>query len=90
MINTSTSGFASASAGENTTVLVHTQVQAEQTACAMCHTLALPLGDADIAAGGAWICSRCGQRWDAARLATVAAYTAWDRDRAAGRAILES
>jgi hypothetical protein len=26
---------------------------------------------------GEWRCVRCGQRWDAARLAAVAAYAAW-------------
>jgi len=27
-----------------------------------------------LAAGAAWRCPRCGQQWDAGRLATVAAY----------------
>ncbi|HEU4891240.1 MAG TPA: hypothetical protein VFT47_06795 [Vicinamibacterales bacterium] len=40
-----------------------------------------------IEAGGAWRCVRCGQHWDAARLAAVAAYAAWsvDRDRVGRR-----
>jgi hypothetical protein len=41
-----------------------------------------------IEAGGDWVCDRCGQHWDAARLGAVAAYAAWtvDRDRVAARA----
>jgi hypothetical protein len=41
--------------------------------CPLCHTtqsFALPQGGAE------WQCGRCGQRWDAARLATVAEYVA--------------
>jgi len=36
-----------------------------------------------IEAGGDWRCNKCGQHWDAARLATVGAYAEWvgDRDR---------
>ena len=44
--------------------------------CPMCHTSAtLSLSTLD--AGGDWRCVRCGQRSDARRLATVAAYAAW-------------
>ena len=55
----------------------------------MCHTSAGPSQSA-LEAGGDWRCVRCGQRWDAARLATVAAYAAWivDRDRI-GRQVTE-
>lgn len=51
-------------------------------ACPMCHTRA-PLTQPALDAGDAWRCGRCGQHWDAARLAAVAAYAAWvvDRDR---------
>jgi hypothetical protein len=51
--------------------------------CPMCHTSAT-LSQSALEAGGAWRCVRCGQHWDAARLAAVAAYAAWsvDRDRA--------
>jgi len=42
-------------------------------ACPMCHTPARDPLDAD----GSWRCVRCGQQWDLARLATVAAYAAW-------------
>ena len=44
--------------------------------CASCHTADLTTADA-VAAGAHWQCRRCGQPWDAVRLATVAAYTAW-------------
>ena len=50
--------------------------------CPLCHTSAT-LTQRAIETGGDWRCVRCGQRWDAARLATVAAYAAWavDHDR---------
>lgn len=44
--------------------------------CPMCHTGA-PLPQSAIDAGADWRCVRCGQRWDAPRLATVATYTTW-------------
>ena len=47
--------------------------------CPMCHT-STSVTKSAIEAGGAWRCVRCGQHWDAARLAAVAAYTAWDVD----------
>jgi predicted Zn finger-like uncharacterized protein len=47
--------------------------------CPMCHTSAT-LSQSALEAGGDWRCARCGQRWDAARLAAVAAYAAWSRD----------
>lgn len=43
-----------------------------RTTCPMCHSAA-PATQA----GGAWLCGRCGQHWDAGRLATVSAYQAW-------------
>jgi predicted Zn finger-like uncharacterized protein len=51
--------------------------------CPMCHTRA-SLTQSALAAGGDWRCVRCGQYWDAARLAAVAGYAAWvvHRDRA--------
>jgi ribosomal protein L37AE/L43A len=51
--------------------------------CPMCHTRA-SLTRSALDAGGAWRCLRCGQHWDATRLAAVAQYAAWvvDRDRA--------
>jgi hypothetical protein len=50
--------------------------------CPMCHTSAT-LSQSALEAGGDWRCVRCGQHWDAARLAAVAAYAAWsvDHDR---------
>ena len=45
-------------------------------ACPMCHTPA-PLTRHAVDAGSSWRCVRCGQHWDLARLATVAAYAAW-------------
>jgi hypothetical protein len=44
--------------------------------CPMCRTPASLTQDV-IETGGAWRCVRCGQHWDAARLAAVAAYAAW-------------
>lgn len=45
-------------------------------ACPMCHTPS-PLTQSALDAGGEWRCVRCGQHWDARRLAAVAAYAAW-------------
>jgi transcription elongation factor Elf1 len=44
--------------------------------CPMCHAATSLTPDA-IDAGGDWRCGRCGQHWDAVRLATVAAYATW-------------
>ena len=30
-----------------------------------------------VGAGADWHCQRCGQQWDAVRLATIAAYAVW-------------
>ena len=48
--------------------------------CLMCHTPA-SLTQAAVDAGSDWHCVRCGQRWDATRLAAVAAYAAWVDER---------
>lgn len=50
--------------------------------CPMCHTRA-GVTESAIQAGGDWRCVRCGQHWDAVRLAAVAAYADWagDHDR---------
>jgi len=48
--------------------------------CPMCH-MPMPLAQGAMDAGTGWPCSRCGQRWDAARLSTVAAYAAWVVER---------
>ena len=50
--------------------------------CPMCHTPA-SLTQSDLDAGAGWRCGRCGQRWSATRLSTVAAYAASVADRAA-------
>jgi hypothetical protein len=54
--------------------------------CLLCHTPA-SLTQSALDAGGDWRCARCGQRWDAARLATFTAYAAWvlSRDAATTR-----
>ena len=49
--------------------------------CPMCHT-PTSVTQSAIHAGGAWRCLRCGQHWDAGRLAAVAAYDAWMVDQA--------
>jgi transcription elongation factor Elf1 len=46
-------------------------------ACPFCHTDSSVSHTTLESAGEGWQCVRCGQRWDAQRLATVAAYTAW-------------
>ena len=45
--------------------------------CPSCHTEDATLTNGAVSAGADWRCRRCGQRWDARRLATVAAYDAW-------------
>jgi hypothetical protein len=45
--------------------------------CPLCHTTHPSLTRDALQAGENWRCVRCGQRWDAGRLATVAAYAAW-------------
>ena len=45
--------------------------------CPSCHTQDLSMTNLAVSAGADWQCSRCGARWDAARLATVAAYEVW-------------
>ena len=54
--------------------------------CPLCHTSAT-LTQSALEAGGDWRCVRCGQHWDAVRLAAVAAYATWtvDHDRATAR-----
>ena len=45
--------------------------------CPLCHMAEATMADGAVEKGGGWRCARCGQRWDAARLATVGAYAAW-------------
>ena len=49
--------------------------------CQSCHTADLTVTDSAVAAGADWRCRRCGQRWDARRLAAVAAYAEWLSER---------
>lgn len=49
--------------------------------CPLCHSPDVSLSNDELAAGGGWRCTRCGQQWDARRLATVAAYAAWELER---------
>ena len=54
--------------------------------CALCHTADPVMTIGTLKAGADWRCGRCGQRWDAARLAAVAEYEVWlsERNAAAG------
>jgi hypothetical protein len=45
--------------------------------CPLCHTAEPTVTQATLDAGAGWDCRRCSQRWDATRLATVAAYAVW-------------
>jgi hypothetical protein len=45
--------------------------------CPGCYTAEPSLTMVAVNAGAAWQCVRCTQRWDAVRLATVAAYMVW-------------
>ena len=51
--------------------------------CPLCHTVATEMSAADLASGRDWRCRICHQRWDAGRLATVAAYAEYVAARAA-------
>jgi len=50
--------------------------------CLSCHTEDATLSLDAVATGAEWRCRRCGQQWDASRLANVAAYDAWVSARA--------
>jgi hypothetical protein len=50
--------------------------------CPLCHTMNAMAASA-LAGGGGWQRLTCGQRWDAERLATVAACERYVADRAA-------
>lgn len=63
-------------------IMAHPQSAVQRSAtCPLCHTIEGSLSDEALAAGGGWRCTICGQRWDAPRLATVAAYAVWARER---------
>lgn len=59
--------------------------------CPMCHT-GLSVTRTALDSGGGSRCVRCGQYWDARRLAAVASYAAWvaDRDGAGRRSTARS
>src|SRR3954451_8701635 len=70
-----------------TAALLDDELAVEPSAiCRLCHTPA-PLTQRGVDAGGEWRCVRCGQHWNAARLAAVAGYAAWvdTHERAANR-----
>lgn len=52
--------------------------------CPLCHTVHSSL-PAEALEAGSWQCSRCGQHWDAARLAHDAAYAGWVVEHETGR-----
>jgi hypothetical protein len=45
--------------------------------CPSCHTVDATMTKVAVSGGADWHCGRCGQRWDALRLATAAAYGVW-------------
>ena len=49
--------------------------------CPSCHTHDRSMTNLAVSTGAEWQCSRCGSRWDAARLATVSAYDSWVSER---------
>jgi hypothetical protein len=53
--------------------------------CPFCHTVHPALTSEALQAGGEWQCARCGQRWDASRLARDAAYSVWVAEHATNR-----
>lgn len=54
-----------------------TSADSVQTMCPFCHTARAQMSTGAGEAPGDWRCVTCGQRWDASRLATVAAYASW-------------
>jgi transposase len=42
--------------------------------CPLCHTVGPALSSGVLDIGALWTCARCGQRWNAQRIATVEAY----------------
>ena len=53
----------------------------QRAVCPGCHTPHPSLTREGLAAGVGWTCVRCGERWNALRLETVAAYRAWVAER---------
>jgi transcription elongation factor Elf1 len=66
----------------NTPPAIHREVVGFAT-CPSCHTEDPTMTNVAVGAGADWHCGRCGQRWDAVRLATVAAYAVWVSEQTA-------
>ena len=49
--------------------------------CPSCHQADPTVTNVAVNRGADWRCVRCGQRWDALRLSTVAAYAVWLSER---------
>jgi hypothetical protein len=65
----------------STTALIEAVLDTSRLAtCPLCHTTHASLTPEALKTGEGWRCIRCGQRWGARRLATVAAYAAWVAD----------
>ena len=58
--------------------------------CPGCHTPHSRLTNPADSMGASWDCARCGQRWDAQRLAAVAAYAVWQAEHTAASAITQA
>lgn len=43
--------------------------------CLLCHTVDSTITQEGLNAGDYWLCKRCGQTWDAARLSAAMAYS---------------
>jgi hypothetical protein len=56
-------------------------VPAAPVTCPSCHTARQAATDANEAIGNYWSCQRCGEKWTESRLATVAEYEVWVRER---------
>ena len=53
--------------------------------CPLCHSKRVASTQEPLETDEDWRCARCGQRWDAPRLATVAAYAEWAAGRESAR-----
>ena len=53
--------------------------------CPLCHTVDRTITSDALRAGAEWACTRCGQTWTAARLATAAAYAQYEAHHAGER-----
>ena len=52
--------------------------QTELAICPSCHTQDPEMTTLAVSNGAYWQCTHCRSPWDARRLATVAAYAAWE------------